>query len=156
MKSADRLMSDIQLSLQALFQKIQPEMLESMEKQGVTPAQLFVLASLKKHSSLKISEIAERMEVKPSAVTLMADRLEQKNLIARTHNTKDRRVIDLSLTDEGDRKFEEVLAGRKAIMARYLSFLTEEEMLQAAHITEKLAKAAAETDEKQNMKEGNG
>ena len=38
MKSADQLMSDIQLSLQALFQKIQPEMLESMEKQGVTPA----------------------------------------------------------------------------------------------------------------------
>lgn len=31
MKSADQLMSDIQLSLQALFQKIQPEMLESME-----------------------------------------------------------------------------------------------------------------------------
>ena len=142
MKSADQLMSDIQLSLQALFQKIQPEMLESMEKQGVTPAQLFVLASLKKHGSLKISEIAERMEVKPSAVTLMADRLEQKNLIARTHNTK-------------DRKFEEVLAGRKAIMARYLSFLTEEEMLQAAHITAKLAQAA-ETDEKQNMKRGNG
>ncbi|MFV9831300.1 MarR family transcriptional regulator MdtR [Bacillus stercoris] len=156
MKSADQLMSDIQLSLQALFQKIQPEMLESMEKQGVTPAQLFVLASLKKHGSLKISEIAERMEVKPSAVTLMADRLEQKNLIARTHNTKDRRVIDLSLTDEGDRKFEEILAGRKAIMARYLSFLTEDEMLQAAHITAKLAQAAAETDEKQNMKRGNG
>lgn len=64
-------------------------------------------------------------------------------------------MIDLSLTDEGDRKFEEVLAGRKAIMARYLSFLTEEEMLQAAHITAKLAQAA-ETDEKQNMKRGNG
>lgn len=40
-------------------------------------------------------------------------------------------------------------------MARYLSFLTEEEMLQAAHITAKLAQAA-ETDEKQNMKRGNG
>lgn len=37
MKSADQLMSDIQLSLQTLFQKIQPEMLDSMEKQGVTP-----------------------------------------------------------------------------------------------------------------------
>ncbi|AZV50152.1 MULTISPECIES: MarR family transcriptional regulator [Bacillus] len=148
MKSADQLMSDIQLSLQALFQKIQPEMLDSMEKQGITPAQLFVLASLKKNGSLKISEIAERMEVKPSAVTLMADRLEQKNLIVRKHNTQDRRVINISLTDEGDRKFEDVLAGRKAIMARYLSYLTEEELLQAAHMTKKLAQAAAETNEK--------
>lgn len=122
-------------------------MVESMEKQGVTPAQLFVLASLKKHGSCKISEIAERMEVKPSAVTLMVDRLEQKNLVVRKHDTEDRRVINISLTAEGDKKFEDILTGRKAILARYLSFLTEEELLQAAQITQKLAQAAAETTE---------
>ncbi|MED1121496.1 MarR family transcriptional regulator [Bacillus atrophaeus] len=147
MMNADQVMSDIQLSLQTLFQKIQPEMIESMEKQGVTPAQLFVLASLKKHGSCKISEIAERMEVKPSAVTLMVDRLEQKNLVVRKHDTEDRRVINISLTAEGDKKFEDILTGRKAILARYLSFLTEEELLQAAQITQKLAQAAAETTE---------
>lgn len=59
-----------------------------MEKQGVTPAQLFVLASLKKHGSLKVSEIAERMEVKPSAVTLMADRLEQKSYRQNTQHKR--------------------------------------------------------------------
>ncbi|MCY8975434.1 MarR family winged helix-turn-helix transcriptional regulator [Bacillus atrophaeus] len=147
MMNADQVMSDIQLSLQTLFQKIQPEMVESMEKQGVTPAQLFVLASLKKHGSCKISEIAERMEVKPSAVTLMVDRLEQKNLVVRKHDTEDRRVINISLTAEGDKKFEDILTGRKAILARYLSFLTEEELLQAAQITQKLAQTAAETTE---------
>ncbi|MCY8515334.1 MarR family winged helix-turn-helix transcriptional regulator [Bacillus atrophaeus] len=147
MMNADQVMSDIQLSLQTLFQKIQPEMVESMEKQGVTPAQLFVLASLKKHGSCKISEIAERMEVKPSAVTLMVDRLEQKNLVVRKHDTEDRRVINISLTAEGDKKFEDILTGRKAILARYLSFLTEEELLQAVQITQKLAQAAAETTE---------
>ncbi|ASS72581.1 MarR family transcriptional regulator [Bacillus atrophaeus] len=147
MMNSDQVMSDIQLSLQTLFQKIQPEMVESMEKQGVTPAQLFVLASLKKHGSCKISEIAERMEVKPSAVTLMVDRLEQKNLVVRKHDTEDRRVINISLTAEGDKKFEDILTGRKAILARYLSFLTEEELLQAAQITQKLAQAAAETTE---------
>ncbi|MBJ7894550.1 MarR family winged helix-turn-helix transcriptional regulator [Bacillus atrophaeus] len=147
MMNANQVMSDIQLSLQTLFQKIQPEMVESMEKQGVTPAQLFVLASLKKHGSCKISEIAERMEVKPSAVTLMVDRLEQKNLVVRKHDTEDRRVINISLTAEGDKKFEDILTGRKAILARYLSFLTEEELLQAAQITQKLAQAAAETTE---------
>ncbi|MCY8913992.1 MarR family transcriptional regulator [Bacillus atrophaeus] len=147
MMNADQVMSDIQLSLQTLFQKIQPEMVESMEKQGVTPAQLFVLASLKKHGSCKISEIAERMEVKPSAVTLMVDRLEQKNLVVRKHDTEDRRVINISLTAEGDKNFEDILTGRKAILARYLSFLTEEELLQAAQITQKLAQAAAETTE---------
>ncbi|AKL86274.1 MarR family transcriptional regulator [Bacillus atrophaeus] len=147
MMNSDQVMSDIQLSLQTLFQKIQPEMVESMEKQGVTPAQLFVLASLKKHGSCKISEIAERMEVKPSAVTLMVDRLEQKNLVVRKHDTEDRRVINISLTAEGDKKFEDILTGRKAILARYLSFLTAEELLQAAQITQKLAQAAAETTE---------
>ena len=47
MKNADQYVSDIQKSLQTLLQNIQPEMVESMAKHEVTPAQLFVLASLK-------------------------------------------------------------------------------------------------------------
>ncbi|KXZ20989.1 MarR family transcriptional regulator [Bacillus nakamurai] len=142
MKNADQYVSDIQASLQTLLQKIQPEMVESMAKQEVTPAQLFVLASLKKHGSCKVSEIAERMEVRPSAVTLMADRLEQKSLIVRTHNKQDRRVIDISLTKKGEKKFEDVVAGRKAILARSLSVLSEEELIQASKIIQKVADAA--------------
>ncbi|XBP66641.1 MarR family transcriptional regulator [Bacillus velezensis] len=152
MKNADQYVSDIQKSLQTLPQNIQPEMVESMAKHEVTPAQLFVLASLKKHGSRKVSEIAERMEVKPSAVTLMADRLEQKGLIVRKHNQQDRRVIDISLTKKGETKFEDVVEGRKAILARNLSVLTDDELIQSVNIIRKVAEAAEKyaADQKEN------
>ncbi|UQT51032.2 MarR family transcriptional regulator [Bacillus velezensis] len=151
MKNADQYVSDIQKSLQTLLQNIQPEMVESMAKHEVTPAQLFVLASLKKYGSCKVSEIAERMEVKPSAVTLMADRLEQKGLIVRKHNQQDRRVIDISLTKKGETKFEDV-EGRKAILARNLSVLTDDELIQSVNIIRKVAEAAEKyaADQKEN------
>ena len=152
MKNADQYVSDIQKSLQTLLQNIQPEMVESMAKHEVTPAQLFVLTSLKKHGSCKVSEIAERMEVKPSAVTLMADRLEQKGLIVRKHNQQDRRVIDISLTKKGETKFEDVVEGRKAILARNLSVLTDDELIQSVNIIRKVAEAAEKyaADQKEN------
>nr|WGD99937.1 MarR family transcriptional regulator [Bacillus velezensis] len=152
MKNADQYVSDIQKSLQTPPQNIQPEMVESMAKHEVTPAQLFVLASLKKYGSRKVSEIAERMEVKPSAVTLMADRLEQKGLIVRKHNQQDRRVIDISLTKKGETKFEDVVEGRKAILARNLSVLTDDELIQSVNIIRKVAEAAEKyaADQKEN------
>ena len=57
MKNADQYVSDIQKSLQTLLQNIQPEMVESMAKHEVTPAQLFVLASLKNTGAAKFPKL---------------------------------------------------------------------------------------------------
>lgn len=129
----------IQSGLQATVQKIQPEMLENFQEQGVTPTQLFVLSFLKKNGTCKISQLVELMEVKPSAVTFMIDRLEQNGLVIRQHDTKDRRVVNIILTDLGEEKFQRVLEGRKKIVERYLAVLSEQELLSMADIVEKLA-----------------
>jgi DNA-binding MarR family transcriptional regulator len=131
----------IQSALHIMFQKMQPEMLESMNAQGVTPTQLFVLGFLSKQGSCKISQLAEQMDVKPSAVTFMVDRLEQHKLVRREHDTKDRRVVNISLTKQGEEKFKKVLEERKATVERYLSHLTKEELSFMATVVEKLAQA---------------
>ncbi|WP_028402990.1 MarR family winged helix-turn-helix transcriptional regulator [Ectobacillus panaciterrae] len=132
----------IQSALHITFQKMQPEMLESMNALGVTPTQLFVLAFLNKEGSAKVSQLAEKMGVKPSAVTFMVDRLEQHKLVMREHDTKDRRVVNISLTKQGEEKFKKILQERKVIVERYLSHLTKEELLFTAEIAEKLAQSA--------------
>jgi DNA-binding MarR family transcriptional regulator len=101
------------------------------------------------YDSDKVSQIAELMDVKPSAVTLLVDRLEQHNFVVREHNKEDRRVVDITLTEFGHRKLEDVLNGRKAIMDRYLLHLTEEELSMMASITKKLATSAASYKDKQ-------
>ncbi|MFD3447930.1 MarR family winged helix-turn-helix transcriptional regulator [Microbacteriaceae bacterium 4G12] len=139
MNEENRYIERIHFALQVMFQQMQPEMLESMNAQGVTPTQLFVLNSLRKQGSCKISELAQKMEVKPSAVTFMIDRLEQYKYVMREHDKKDRRVVNISLTNEGQEKVKKVLEDRKKIVAQYLSHLTTDELSFLANIAEKLA-----------------
>ncbi|CRK80814.1 MarR family winged helix-turn-helix transcriptional regulator [Neobacillus massiliamazoniensis] len=129
----------IQNSLRIVINKMQPKLLESMKALGVTSTQLFVLGYLKKQGSCKVTQLAEMMDVKPSAVTLLVDRLEENGLVLREHDKKDRRVVNISLTEHGDEKLKKVMEERKAIGEQYLSHLTEEELLVMATLTEKLA-----------------
>lgn len=129
----------IQTALQITIQKIQPEMIESMHKLGITPTQLFVMNFIKKKGSCRITQLADKMSVKPSAVTFMIDRLEQSEFVAREHDKKDRRAVNITLTCNGEEKLSETFAARKAIVERHLSSLTEDELTSLADIAEKLA-----------------
>ncbi|KQL38017.1 MarR family transcriptional regulator [Bacillus sp. FJAT-25509] len=134
----------IQIALQSAIHKMQPKVTESMNSHGVTATQFFVLMYLRKKESCKISEIAEMMGVKPSAVSFMIDRLEHNDFVYREHDKKDRRVVNIMLTEEGIKKLESVIKDRKEIFESFLFNLSDEELLQFAKITEKLANAAAD------------
>ncbi|MFB7140988.1 MarR family winged helix-turn-helix transcriptional regulator [Gottfriedia sp. NPDC056225] len=134
----------IQTALHSAIHKMQPKVTESMNSHGVTATQFFVLMYLRKNESCKISEIAEMMGVKPSAVSFMIDRLEHNNFVYREHDKKDRRVVNILLSEEGIKKLEAVIKDRKEIFESFLFNLSDEELLQFAKITEKLANAAAD------------
>ncbi|MEH7348964.1 MULTISPECIES: MarR family winged helix-turn-helix transcriptional regulator [Gottfriedia] len=134
----------IQIALQSTIHKMQPKVTESMNSHGVTATQFFVLMYLRKKESCKISEIAEMMGVKPSAVSFMIDRLEHNDFVYREHDKKDRRVVNIMLTEEGNKKLESVIKDRKEIFESFLFNLSDDELLQFARITEKLANAAAD------------
>ncbi|WP_129687993.1 MarR family winged helix-turn-helix transcriptional regulator [Gottfriedia acidiceleris] len=134
----------IQTSLHSAIHKMQPRVTESMNSHGVTATQFFVLMYLKKNESCKISEIAEMMGVKPSAVSFMIDRLEHNNFVYREHDKKDRRVVNILLTEEGIKKLNAVIKDRKEIFEGFLFTLSDEELLQFANIADKLANAAAD------------
>lgn len=134
----------IQSALHSTIHKMQPKVTESMNSHGVTATQFFVLIYLRKNGSCKISEIAEMMGVKPSAVSFMIDRLEHNNFVYREHDKKDRRVVNILLTEEGINKIDLVIKDRKEIFESFLFNLSNEELSQFALIAEKLANAAAE------------
>lgn len=129
----------IQSSSHFVYQKIHPEMSESLHDHGITPTQLFVLSLLKTQGRCNISQLADHLGVKPSAVTFMMDRLEQNKLIMREHDQKDRRVVNIRLTKQGENMLETILESRKAIITKYLSYLTEDELSFMAETAEKLA-----------------
>ena len=141
MEELSNYLERIQSAFQITLQKMQPKMIESMNENGVTPTQFYVLIYLYKQGSCKISELAEYMGVKPSAVTFMIDRLEQNNFVVREHDKKDRRVVNISLSTEGQEKLNTVIHARKVIAEKFLSYLSEDELAHFALIAEKLAEA---------------
>lgn len=139
MENSNEYIERIQIALQTSIHKVQPRMTENMNKLGVTHTQFMVLMYLRNKGSCKISELAEFMGVKPSAVSFMIDRLEHNNFVLREHDKKDRRVVNISLSEDGQKKLKNVIKERKKIFESSLLKLTEEELLQFAKITERLA-----------------
>lgn len=74
---------------------------ELNKKYQVSAAQLNCLIALYENGPLSSSHIARHIFVKPSTVTGIIDRLEQKGLAKRTRSSPDRRVITIELTTEG-------------------------------------------------------
>lgn len=74
---------------------------ELNKKHQVSSAQLNCLLSLYEEGPMPSSQIARHIFVKPSTVTGIIDRLEQKGLVERMRRSPDRRVITIELTSSG-------------------------------------------------------
>ena len=71
----------------------------------LTPRQVFMLNFIRKKGETTSSQLAELLEVNSSAITVMLDRLEKNEFIERERSKKDRRVVVISLSSLGRRKF---------------------------------------------------
>jgi len=74
---------------------------ELNKKYHVSAPQINCLLVLYENGPLPPSRIAKLIMVKSSTVTGIIDRLEHKDLVKRTRNSPDRRVINIELTDAG-------------------------------------------------------
>ncbi len=70
-------------------------------RKGVTSIQLLCLNMLANGQADTATEIAGLVHLSPSTVVGVLDRLEAKQLIERRRDTKDRRVVRISLTRKG-------------------------------------------------------
>ncbi|WAH38690.1 MarR family winged helix-turn-helix transcriptional regulator [Alicyclobacillus dauci] len=113
---------------------------------GLTPGQLFMLYSIKKEGHAMVSQLARRMEVTSSAITVMLDRLEQRGLVKRMRDVEDRRAVYVELTERGDAAIEEVMEVRHRVIAQTLSELPDQEIESFITILERLAKVSETVD----------
>ncbi len=60
------------------------------------------------------------MYVKPSAITVMIDRLIDQELVERYHDKDDRRVVIIELTKKGKARVEEAMTARNEHIAKIL------------------------------------
>jgi DNA-binding MarR family transcriptional regulator len=94
----------------------------------LTPRHLFMLAMISKEQSPKQSQLAEKLGVKPSAITVMIDRLVQSGHVIRKHHETDRRIVLVENTPKGNEILAEATEIQKKVIARGLSQLPPDEL----------------------------
>lgn len=107
---------DIYRLIVQLSRKVTSEFEEQLAQLDLTAPQAQLLRQL--DEPLPMVGAADRLHCDPSNITGIVDRLERRGLVVRRTATRDRRVKQLELTDEGRRlkdRVEQIVAGLSAL-----------------------------------------
>jgi DNA-binding MarR family transcriptional regulator len=105
---------------------------------GVSHAQYGLLFSLREHEQLSLGELAYAASLSPAAATEMLDSLLAAGLVRRQRSERDRRVVLISLTNRGHQLVEKRRAEYEPRWRAALEEFSEEELLTAATVLDRL------------------
>jgi len=97
-------------------------------KGGLTAAQSGVLFYLSEHDGALIGEAADALDLAPSAMTGLIDRMTKVELVERRADPKDGRAMRLHLTDKGRAAREEAKASLQGIKAQLTEGFSDDEI----------------------------
>lgn len=111
----------------------------AVEFEGYIPFNEFtVLRALEEDRTLRVSDVARRLNSTNSYVTLTSDKLVQKGYLIRERNDADRRTVYLTLTDEGltlVKKMDEIIY---VYFSKTFGDISNEEMISVMNILHKI------------------
>lgn len=106
---------------------------------GMISVPQFILLNLLSNSNkMKMNEIAGHLKVSLPAATGLVERLVVLDVLERSGDEKDRRVIYISLTQKGRQILKKVMETRKLAITEIFGNLTDEERTAYLHIIKKL------------------
>lgn len=120
---ADKI-EDVMSTVMRGFAKMQTN---ELFKGKITLPQFFVLNHLDKHGESKMSELAKVMDVTTAAATGIVDRLVRYGYIVRAYDSKDRRVINIRLTQKGSDLVRKIIRQRKEVTSEVFGKISKEE-----------------------------
>jgi DNA-binding MarR family transcriptional regulator len=98
------------------FLRFDPGRLEAWVELGLTMTQLRVLFVLSVEDGASAGALAERLNVTPSTLTRIVDRLVRQSLVRREADDDDRRLVRHHLSDSGADTVRELERGGRARM----------------------------------------
>jgi DNA-binding MarR family transcriptional regulator len=129
-QSVDHAQKAIGFQLSRVMAVLRREVDTRMQAHGLTHAQWRPLWLLKMGLAQTANELARELDVDTSAVTRLVDRLEAKQLVARTRSGEDRRVVHLALTRSGEQAVSHIPGVLAEVNAALLAGFTADETSQ--------------------------
>ena len=88
----------------------------------------FVLRAVWKHGPVRMSEIGKHMGVSKPYMTLLVNRLIDDGLVSRVPDKRDRRVINITITEKGRKVIEAFMRDARETVIRNLSSLDSKDV----------------------------
>jgi DNA-binding MarR family transcriptional regulator len=106
----------------------------------ITIPQFWVLEYLSRQGVSRMSDIAAFLNVTKPAATGIIDRLLNQQLVSRTDDTEDRRVIWIAINAKGKTIVEHIKEQKNRTLVHIFSKISPTERSQYLHILEEIAK----------------
>lgn len=123
--------------LARLYLRMHRLMDRRMVEQGASMARTKLLLFLRKHGPARAADIADFFNYAPRTVTESIDGLERDGLVVRTPDANDRRVKQVSITEQGRRIAGDTEPLRQELIDGVFGPLSEAERAQLATILTK-------------------
>lgn len=95
------LIGEIVDNLRRVFQVVHGQSKKAERATGLTGPQLWAIKVIAEHAPIRVSELAARMYLHPATTVGILHRLEKKGLVTRLRSQKDRRGVEVTLTESG-------------------------------------------------------
>ena len=105
----------------------------------LTNDQHYILRYIHQAKECTSSELADAFEVNKSAITAIINRMADRGLIQRTRDENDRRVVYLTLTDEGNALYQDCQEKVRLLVESIITQFDETEIVNFMNTYEKLA-----------------
>ena len=119
----------LEITLQQLIRRIHEKM-EILMVQGITGRQFFVMKKIHEKGKMTVSEVANEMNVSLSAISALTDRLYKTGSIKRDRHEKDRRLVWLTITPQGEKTLQDCGISRQEVFRKYLGDLLQGDLSQ--------------------------
>ena len=106
----------------------------------LTPSQFGVLEALLHREPLCQKELGEKILKTSGNITLVVDNLEKRGLVGRQRGERDRRVVTVSLTDEGRRLIQAIFPRHVQAIIGEMSVLTGTEQEELGRLCRRLGR----------------
>jgi MarR family transcriptional regulator, organic hydroperoxide resistance regulator len=119
-------------------QLMQTALTRELAPLDIKPPHLDILINLYRFEAISQQELARRLLVGRSNMSMSLPQMEKRGLIERRGDKRDKRILRLFLTDEGRRVTEEAMSIQTALIDRILSATPIEQCLAIADDMERV------------------
>ena len=109
---------------------------------GLTLTEIRILRLLSLNGPSPMAKLAAELYMTPASITGLVDRLETEQLVLRERNSRDRRVVNVKVTEKGAATFENGKKLYRGFVEKTMRSLTKEEARHLVDALTKLSRAA--------------